>query len=88
MTSWQNWLHGTKLFRKNVAIKQSKMLAYRYPNKGIPVCFEYVLKLNAYDPSLAMKVRKVLNANKAEHHIRGGMVTKEKYLSYHGLKKN
>ena len=80
MTSWQNWLHGTKLFRKNVAIKQSKMLAYRYSNKGIPVCFGYTLKLNAYDPSLAMKVRKVLNANKAEHHIRGGMAKKNTCL--------
>ena len=29
---------------------------------------------------LAMEVRKVLNKNKAERHIRGGMATKLKYI--------
>ncbi|MDD5945175.1 MAG: sporulation transcriptional regulator SpoIIID [Clostridia bacterium] len=32
------------------------------------------------DPELAMSVRKVLEVNKAERHIRGGMATREKYL--------
>lgn len=32
------------------------------------------------NPSLAIDVRKVLEINKAERHIRGGMATKEKYL--------
>ena len=36
-----------------------------------------VEKLN---PKLARDVRKVLEANKAERHIRGGMATREKYL--------
>ena len=31
-------------------------------------------------PSLATEVRKVLDVNKAERHIRGGLATKEKYL--------
>lgn len=31
-------------------------------------------------PALANEVRKVLNVNKAERHIRGGLATKEKYL--------
>lgn len=30
--------------------------------------------------SLAMEVRKVLNKNKAERHIRGGLATKLKYI--------
>lgn len=32
------------------------------------------------NPALASEVRKVLDINKAERHIRGGMATKEKYL--------
>ena len=32
------------------------------------------------NPILAGEVRKVLDVNKAERHIRGGMATREKYL--------
>lgn len=32
------------------------------------------------NPALAGEVRKVLDVNKAERHIRGGMATREKYL--------
>lgn len=32
------------------------------------------------NPKLAGEVRKVLEQNKSERHIRGGMATKEKYL--------
>ena len=38
---------------------------------------ERLLKIN---PSLASEVRKVLDENKAERHIRGGMATKLKYM--------
>ena len=37
---------------------------------------ERILKIN---PALAHEVRKILNENKAERHIRGGMATKIKY---------
>lgn len=37
---------------------------------------ERLLKIN---PVLALKVREVLDENKAERHIRGGMATKLKY---------
>ena len=37
-------------------------------------------RINDINPSLAAEVRKVLDVNKAERHIRGGMATKEKYL--------
>ena len=33
--------------------------------------------------TLYEKVRKVLDVNKSERHIRGGMATKEKYLHQH-----
>ena len=32
------------------------------------------------NPSLAGEARKVLDRNKSERHIRGGMATREKYL--------
>lgn len=37
-------------------------------------------RIRTINPSLAADVRKVLDINKAERHIRGGMATKEKYL--------
>ena len=40
-------------------------------------CAERLVYINA---GLAEEVRKVLDVNKAERHIRGGMATKEKYL--------
>ena len=36
-------------------------------------------RLETVNPSLAREARKVLDVNKAERHIRGGMATKEKY---------
>ncbi len=36
-------------------------------------------RLKRYDPTLYKQVREVLDINKAERHIRGGMATKEKY---------
>ncbi len=36
-------------------------------------------RLKKLDPQLYGRVRVVLNANKAERHIRGGLATREKY---------
>ncbi len=38
---------------------------------------ERLLKIN---PGLACEVREILDENKAERHIRGGMATKRKYI--------
>lgn len=38
---------------------------------------ERLLQIN---PSLAADARKILDTNKAERHIRGGLATREKYL--------
>lgn len=38
-------------------------------------------RLKEVDPLLAKEVKVVLDKNKAERHIRGGMATREKYLS-------
>lgn len=37
-------------------------------------------RLHQVNPSLAAETRKVLDVNKSERHIRGGLATKEKYL--------
>lgn len=39
-------------------------------------------RLAQVNPSLATEARKVLDVNKSERHIRGGLATKEKYLHY------
>ena len=41
---------------------------------------ERLEKINA---SLAAETRKVLDVNKSERHIRGGLATREKYLHQH-----
>ena len=40
-------------------------------------------RLKKINPSLAKEVRLVLDENKAERHIRGGMATKMKYSNLH-----
>ena len=37
-------------------------------------------RLMSFNPSLASEARKILDVNKSERHIRGGLATKEKYL--------
>ena len=37
-------------------------------------------RLEGINGSLAAEVRKILNVNKEERHIRGGLATKEKYM--------
>ena len=37
-------------------------------------------RLPEINPALAAEARQVLDVNKSERHIRGGMATKEKYL--------
>lgn len=41
---------------------------------------ERLLQIN---PTLAAEARKILDINKSERHIRGGMATKEKYAHQH-----
>ncbi len=40
-------------------------------------------RLELIDPALANEARQVLDVNKQERHIRGGLATKEKYLHQH-----
>ncbi|MCM1212864.1 MAG: sporulation transcriptional regulator SpoIIID [Blautia sp.] len=40
-------------------------------------------RLSQINPTLASEARKVLDVNKSERHIRGGLATREKYLHKH-----
>ncbi len=40
-------------------------------------CTERLIRIN---PALAREVRQILDVNKQERHIRGGLATREKYL--------
>ena len=40
-------------------------------------------RLKQLNPGLASEVRQVLDVNKQERHIRGGLETREKYLHQH-----
>lgn len=40
-------------------------------------------RLGVLNPALAKEARRVLDVNKLERHIRGGLATKEKYLHSH-----
>jgi putative DeoR family transcriptional regulator (stage III sporulation protein D) len=40
-------------------------------------------RLSELNPGLAAEVKDVLESNKAERHLRGGMATREKYLHAH-----
>ena len=49
----------------------------------------YIIETNVTDrliqinPALAGEARKILDVNKEERHIRGGLATREKYLHMH-----
>ena len=47
------------------------------PNLTPADCTERLLQIN---PALAADARKILDLNKSERHIRGGLATREKYL--------
>ncbi|MDD6291716.1 MAG: sporulation transcriptional regulator SpoIIID [Lachnospiraceae bacterium] len=42
-------------------------------------------RLTQINPGLAAETRKVIDVNKSERHIRGGMATKEKYAHQHAM---
>lgn len=41
-------------------------------------------RLEKINPQLALEARRVLDINKSERHIRGGLATKEKYMTING----
>ena len=68
---------GTYIIDSNATVRQT---AKKFGVSKSTVHKDVSERLVYINPTLASEVRKVLDVNKAERHIRGGMATKEKYL--------
>ena len=67
---------GTYIIDSNATVRQT---AKKFGVSKSTVHKDVSERLIWINPALASEVRKVLDVNKAERHIRGGMATKEKY---------
>lgn len=68
------------IIKENVTVRQA---AKKFGISKSTVHKDVSERLIYINPALAGEVRKVLDVNKAERHIRGGMATKEKYEHIH-----
>lgn len=57
-----------------------RQTAKRYGISKSTVHKDVTVRLTEINPCLAARVRDVLNLNKSERHIRGGMATRAKYM--------
>ena len=65
------------IIENNATVRQT---AKRFGIRKSTVHKDVAERLTHINPSLAKQARIVLDINKSERHIRGGMATKEKYL--------
>ena len=65
------------IIQNNATVRQA---AKKYGISKSTVHKDCTERLAQVNPTLAADVRKVLDVNKSERHIRGGLATKEKYL--------
>ena len=65
------------LFRSKATVRQA---AKQFGISKSTVHKDITERLLRINPSLAAEARKILDVNKSERHIRGGMATREKYL--------
>lgn len=68
------------IIESNATVRQT---ARRFGISKSTVHKDVTERLTQINPSLASQARKVLDINKSERHIRGGLATKEKYLHQH-----
>ena len=68
---------GTYIAETNATVREAAAL---FGVSKSSVHKDMTERLKEVSPELYEKVRKVLDINKAERHLRGGMATKEKYL--------
>lgn len=68
---------GTYIAETNATVREAAAL---FGVSKSSVHKDMTERLEDISPDLYEKVRKVLDVNKAERHLRGGMATKEKYL--------
>lgn len=65
------------IIQNNATVRQA---AKKYGISKSTVHKDCTERLEQVNPTLAADVRKVLDVNKSERHIRGGLATREKYL--------
>ena len=70
------------IVEKNATVRQT---AKQFGISKSTVHKDVTERLIHINPTLAAKARKVLDINKSERHIRGGLATKEKYLREHEI---
>ena len=75
---------ATYIIENNATVRQT---AKQFGISKSTVHKDVTERLLQVRPILAAKARKVLDMNKSERHIRGGLATKEKYLQ-ETLRKN
>lgn len=68
------------IIENNATVRQA---AKHYGISKSTVHKDVTERLDHINGNLAHEVRKVLDMNKAERHIRGGLATKEKYAHLH-----
>ena len=68
---------GEYIIKEGATVRQT---AVRFGVSKSTVHKDVSERLLLINPALAAEARKVLDVNKAERHIRGGLATKEKYL--------
>ena len=68
------------IIENNATVRQT---AKQYGISKSTVHKDVTERLLQINPSLASAARGVLDTNKSERHIRGGLATKEKYLHQH-----
>ena len=77
--------HSTYIIENNATVRQT---AKQFGISKSTVHKDVTERLLQVRPILAAKARKVLDMNKSERHIRGGLATKEKYLHQHEKNKS
>ena len=70
------------IIENNAAVRQT---AKQFGISKSTVHKDVTDRLMQINPALAKEARKVLDVNKSERHIRGGLATKEKYLHQHEI---
>lgn len=69
------------IIKNNATVRQT---AKAYGISKSTVHKDVTERLERINPSLAAEARKVLDINKSERHIRGGIATREKYKHLNG----
>ena len=72
------------IIQKNATVRET---AKKFGISKSTVHKDVTERLTKINPKLAVQAREVLELNKSERHIRGGLATKEKYMAATGIVK-